>query len=124
MDLMKWLEIFRGQQIHTPQKTAICRFVTIEELFRTDKWRDEVQTENNNKDLTSPVPLRVRDDLPRVLATFPVTISERQKIGNSQKDAQNAMGTYMYEPILWNLSIYEKYVYKTISMNSQRYQWP
>lgn len=50
MDLIKSLEIFRGQEIHTPQKTAICRSVTIEELFRTGKCGDEVQTENNNKE--------------------------------------------------------------------------
>ena len=54
----------------------IHRLETIEELVRNDKQGDMVQTKDNNKDLTSPVPLRDRD-LPSVLTTYPVTISEK-----------------------------------------------
>ena len=60
----------------------IKRFELIEELVRTDKQGEEVQAKDNSKDLALPVPLRVRDDLPRVLATYPVTASE--KPANSQ----------------------------------------
>ena len=55
----------------------IKRFESIEELVRTDKQGEEVQAKDNSKDLASPVPLRVRDDLPRVLATYPVISSEK-----------------------------------------------
>ena len=52
-------------------------FDSVEELVRTDKQGEEVQAKDNSKDLASPVPLRVRDDLPRVLATYPVITSEK-----------------------------------------------
>ena len=55
----------------------IKRFELIEELVRTDKQGEEVQAKDNSKDLASPVPLRVRDDLPRVLATYPTTSSDK-----------------------------------------------
>ena len=45
----------------------------MEEIVRTDKWGKEVQT----KDFISPVPLRVRDYLPRVLPTYPLITSDK-----------------------------------------------
>ena len=74
---MKSLEILTSQEIQPLHKAVIQRFETIEELFRTDKQGDEVQTNENIEDLTSPVPLRVRDNSPSALATYPVTISEK-----------------------------------------------
>lgn len=44
----------------------IKRFESFKELVRTDKQGKEVQVKDNSKDI------RVRDDLPGVLATYPV----------------------------------------------------
>ena len=55
----------------------IKRLKSIEELVRTDKQGEEVQAKDNSKDLAFPVSLRVRGNLPRVLATYPVTTSEK-----------------------------------------------
>ena len=58
-----------GQEIQTLQKIAVKRLESIEKFFRTNKQGEEVQAKGNSKDLALPVPLRVTDDLPRVLAT-------------------------------------------------------
>lgn len=52
------------------------RLETVEEFVRTNKQRDELQTKDNSEDLTSPVTLWVRDDLPSALTTCLVTISK------------------------------------------------
>lgn len=55
----------------------IKRFESIKDLVRTDKQGEKVQAKDNSKDLASAVALRVRADLPRVLATYSVTTSEK-----------------------------------------------
>ena len=70
---MKSLEIFTGQKIQALQKTVVKRFELIEVSIRTDKKGEEVKA----KDLASSVPLRVRDDLSRVLVTYPVITSDK-----------------------------------------------
>ena len=88
IDLMKLLDIFTGQEIQASHKTVIKRFELTEELVRTDKQGKEVQA----RDLTSQVPLRLRDDLPRVLATYPVTTFV-MPANNTQKYVQNLIGS-------------------------------
>ena len=70
---MKSLETFTGQEFQALQKTIIKRFESIEELVRIDKLKEEVQA----KDLATPVPLQVRDDLTIVLATYSVIVPEK-----------------------------------------------
>ena len=54
------------------------KFETLEELVRTGKQGDDANTKKKcSKDVTLPVPLRVRDYLPRDLAAYPVTISQK-----------------------------------------------
>lgn len=56
------------------------------EGLKTDTREVKVQTKENKKDLTSPIPLKVRDDLPRVISSsspamvYPVTITKSQQI--------------------------------------------
>ena len=70
---MKSLEIFTGQKIQAIQKTVVKRLEMIEEIIRIDKQGVEVQ----GQDLTIPVCIRVRDDLPRFLGTCPVISSDK-----------------------------------------------
>lgn len=50
----------------------------IEKFFSTDNQGEEIQA----KDVASPVPLRIREDLPIVLTTYSIITSE--KTGNTQ----------------------------------------
>ena len=59
-----------------PQQAGPHVIESIGKLVCTEKQRNDLQIEHNNKDLTLAVHIRDRDDLPRVLATYPMTISE------------------------------------------------
>ena len=63
---MKSLEIFIGQGILALQKTVVKTFEIIEETIKTDEHGVEVQ----GQDLALPIHVRVRDNLPRVLAIY------------------------------------------------------
>ena len=69
----KSLEIFTGPELQALQKTVVKRFEIIKEIIRTDEQRVEVQ----GQDLASLVRVGGRDDLPRVLATYPVISSDK-----------------------------------------------
>ena len=63
-------------------------FEIIEEIIRCDEEGMEVQAQ----DLALPVYVRVKDDLPRVLATYPIITSDKPPILNTQKDSENVNG--------------------------------
>ena len=67
---VKSLEIFTGQEIQVLQaleKIVVKSFETLEEIIRTNEKRVKVQ----GQDLATPIPVRIRNDFPRVLATLP-----------------------------------------------------
>ena len=68
---MKSLEIYTGQEIQTLQKTVVKRFKMIEGIIGANEQGKKAQ----GQDSTSPV--AVRDDLPRVLASYPVIYSDK-----------------------------------------------
>ena len=73
---VKSLEIYTGQEIQALHKTVGKRFKMTEEIIRADEQGDKVQWQN----LTSPVHVRARDDLPRVLANYPMITSDKKSI--------------------------------------------
>ena len=68
---MKLLEIFTGLESQTLQKTALNRFELIEGIIGTDMQGEKPQ----GKDLIALV--FVRDDLSRVLVTYPIFTSDK-----------------------------------------------
>ena len=83
---MKPLEIYTGQEIQALRKTVVKRFEMIEEIIGADEQGKKVQ----GQDSTSPV--AVRDDLPRVLASYPVIYPDKHQVLKAQKDAKKVDG--------------------------------
>lgn len=77
---MKSLEVYTIQEIQTPRETMVNR-LQAKENFEMDTPEAEVQTIEDESDLTLPVPFRVRDDLPKVIMPSPmvylVTVTEK-----------------------------------------------
>lgn len=83
IDLIR--NIHRSSDSSFTYTVAKIFFESIEEFVRTDKQGEEVQV----KDLASTVPLRVRGDLLRVLATYSVIASEKPTNTQCPNGAKN-----------------------------------
>ena len=81
---MKSLEIYTGQEIQALQKTVVGKFEKIVEIIGADEKGEKVQIQ----DLTLLVPVRIRDDLPRDLASYPVIIFEKASSYNCPKGSK------------------------------------
>lgn len=62
---IKSLKLFTSQEMQALQKAVVKRFKTIERIIKIDEQGEKVQ----RQDLTLPVPVRVRNDTTRILAT-------------------------------------------------------
>ena len=56
----------------------------IDKIIRTDEQKKEVQ----GQDLALPVCVRVRDDLPNVIATYPIITPEKPSSTKYWKDSE------------------------------------
>ena len=79
---MKSLEIYTGQEIQALQKTVVKRFETIEEIIGADEHGKKAQRQD------STLPVAVRDDLPRVLASYPVIYSDKASSSKGPKGSK------------------------------------
>ena len=70
---MKALELYTDQEIQALQKTILKRFEMIEETIGADEQGVKVQ----GQDLALLAHVRVRDDLPSILVTYPVISSDK-----------------------------------------------
>ena len=61
------------------------RFDTVEEIIRTNEQGEKVQ----GKDLSLPVLLRVRDDLPRVLTAYSIITPDKPSSSKYSKVSKN-----------------------------------
>ncbi|MGE9502486.1 hypothetical protein ACQP3D_29340, partial [Escherichia coli] len=82
------------QEVQTLLETMVNRLEAIENL-KTDTTGAKAQTKENKKDLTLPVPFRVRDDLPKIISSSPamvnpVTNTQKQANDEHPEDIQNA----------------------------------
>ena len=75
---MKSLEIYTNQEIQALQKTIIKRFKIIE-----DYWSWWTGKEGTGQD--SRLPVAVRDDLPKVLAFYPIIYSDKASSSKGPK---------------------------------------
>lgn len=62
---IKSLKLFTSQEMQALQKAVVKRFKTIERIIKIDEQGEKVQ----RQDLTLPVPVRVRNDITKILAT-------------------------------------------------------
>ena len=79
---MKSLEIYTGPEIQALKNTVLKRFETSEEIIGADEQGKKVQ----RWDLT--LPLAVRDDLPRILASYPIIYSEKASSSKGSKGSK------------------------------------
>ena len=79
---MKSLEMYTGQEIQDLQKTIIKRFEIIEEIIGADEQGKKAQGQD------STLPVAVRDDLPRVLASYPVIYSDKASSSKGPKGSK------------------------------------
>lgn len=80
--LMKTLEGPAVGGVQSLQKATTNRFQVLEELIKTDKKRIQTQMEDIREVSTSPLPWRIRDELPGFVSTpamsYPITNYGRQ----------------------------------------------
>ena len=81
---MKSLEIYTGQEIEALQKTIIKRLEMIEEIIGADEQGKKVQ----GQDSTSSI--AVRDDVPRVLASYPVNYFDKVSTSKGPKGSKES----------------------------------